>query len=158
MSLFFEIKVRVNGEEKWVNGHKVFKYLLEEYSKVNYEGKTIDPYNTRIDKFYSNIPQALLDTWKKAYPNVNINQEIIKIKAWLLSNTSKAKKDFKRFTNNWLAKAMENGGQIPVELSDKKINQQIAKHKKYVEQAMTESASQKEIQEIIKNTKRKLAR
>ena len=158
MSLFFEIKVRINGEEKWVNGHKVFKYLLEEYSKVNYEGKTIDPYNTRIDKFYSNIPQALLDTWKKAYPNVNINQEIIKIKAWLLSNTSKAKKDFKRFTNNWLAKAMENGGQIPVELSDKKINQQIAKHKKYVEQAMTESASQKEIQEIIKNTKRKLAR
>ena len=158
MSLFFEIKVRINGEEKWVNGHKVFKYLLEEYSKVNYEGKTIDPYNTRIDKFYSNIPQALLDTWKKAYPNVNINQEIIKIKAWLLSNTSKAKKDFKRFTNNWLAKAMENGGQIPVELSDKKINQQISKHKKYVEQAMTESASQKEIQEIIKNTKRKLAR
>ena len=42
MPLFFEIKVRVNGEEKWANGHKVFKYLLEEYSKVSYKGRALD--------------------------------------------------------------------------------------------------------------------
>ena len=156
MSLFFEIKVRVNGEEKWVNGHKVFKYLLEEYSKVNYEGKTIDPYNTRIDKFYSNIPQALLDTWKKAYPNVNINQEIIKIKAWLLSNTSKAKKDFKRFTNNWLARAMDNGGTIPDGM-EHKVEKQIKKHKEYMHQAKQDSASREEIKEILADVKKKLS-
>ena len=61
MSLFFEIKVRINGEEKWVNGHKVFKYLLEEYSKVSYSGSSPEPYTDRIKNFYSNIPQALLD-------------------------------------------------------------------------------------------------
>ena len=97
MSLFFEIKVRINGKEEWKDAKKVFKYLLEDYSKVSYGGKIADPYITRINKFYSDIPQALLDSWKEAYPNVNIDQEIQKCKAWLISNTSKAKKDFKRF-------------------------------------------------------------
>ena len=50
-----------------MDSRKLFKYLLEDYSKVDYKGKLIDPYNTRIKKFYSNIPQELLDTWKKAY-------------------------------------------------------------------------------------------
>ena len=30
MAMFFEIKVRVNGEEKWVDGKKVFDYLIKE--------------------------------------------------------------------------------------------------------------------------------
>tara|TARA_R100000808_G_C2100941_1_gene118026 strand:- start:105 stop:599 length:495 start_codon:yes stop_codon:yes gene_type:complete len=156
MPLFFEIKVRVNGKEKWANGHKVFKYLLEEYSKVNYGGKKVDPYNTRIDKFFSNIPQHLLDEWKEAYPNVDINQELKKCKAWLKSNTSKAKKDFKRFSNNWLGRAMQNGGQIPVDLSDRKLEQQIAKRKEYEEKAMTNSAPQDFVKDIINKTKKQL--
>lgn len=151
-NMFFEIQVRVNGERKWVNGHKVFKYLLEEYSKVSYKGKKLDPYNTRIDKFYSNIPQALLDTWEKAYPNVNIEQELEKCRAWLLSNTNKAKSNFKRFSNNWLAKAMEYGGQIPVDMSDKKLTQQIAKRKRYEEQAQVDSAPQDWVQDFVKET------
>ena len=158
MPMFFEIKVRVNGKEKWVDGHKVFKYLLEEYSKVSYGGKVTDPYITRIDKFYSNIPQALLDSWKQAYPNVNIEQELRKCKSWLISNTSKAKKDFKRFSNNWLAKAMENGGQVPVELSDRKLERQIHRRKKYVEEATIEAAPPEFIKDIIEQTKRKLSK
>ena len=158
MSLFFEIKVRINGKEEWKDAKKVFKYLLEDYSKVSYGGKIADPYITRIDKFYSDIPQALLDSWKEAYPNVNIDQEIQKCKAWLISNTSKAKKDFKRFTNNWLAKAMENGGQIPVELSDRKLEQQIQKRKEYEKQAMVDVAPPEFIKDIIEQTKRKLSK
>ena len=156
-NMFFEIQVRVNGERKWVNGHKVFKYLLEEYSKVSYKGKKLDPYNTRIDKFYSNIPQALLDTWEKAYPNVNIQQELIKIKAWLLSNTNKAKKDFKRFTNNWLSRAMENGGNIPVEI-DYKIEKQIKKQKEYITNAEIDSAPQEWVKDLLQKTKRKMGK
>ncbi len=158
MSLFFEIKVRINGKEEWKDAKKVFKYLLEDYSKVSYGGKIADPYITRINKFYSDIPQALLDSWKEAYPNVNIDQEIQKCKAWLISNTSKAKKDFKRFTNNWLAKAMENGGQIPVELSDRKLEQQIQKRKEYEKQAMVDVAPPEFIKDIIEQTKRKLSK
>ena len=154
--MFFEIKVRVDGQEKWADGHKVFKYLLEEYSKINYKGKVIDPYTTRIDKFYSNIPQELLDTWKSAYPNVNIDQELIKCKAWLLSNTNKAKKDFKRFSNNWLAKAMENGGQIPVSFTTKSeivLEKKMKKFRKEQEIAAQESAPQDWVQNLITKTK-----
>ena len=57
MSMFFEIKVRVDGEEKWVNGKKMFKYLLEEYSKVNYEGKVEEPYPDRVHKFFDEMPK-----------------------------------------------------------------------------------------------------
>ena len=91
----FEILVRIDGKEKWVDGRKVFKYLLEDYSKISYGGKTVDPYNTRIKKFYSNIPQELLETWKGAYPNVDINAQVKKCEAWLLCNTNKAKKVFR---------------------------------------------------------------
>ena len=151
--MFFEIKVRVDGEEKWVNGKKMFKYLLEEYSKVNYEGKVVEPYPDRVNKFYDNLPDKLIKMWEKAYPNVDIKAECERARAWLLSNTNKAKKDFKNFTNRWLGKACQNGGQIPVLMSDKKLEKQIAKQKKYEEEAMIESAPHEEWIDFVKNIK-----
>ncbi len=156
MPLFFEILIRKNGQEKWVDSRKFFDYMLKEYSKVSYSNKLADPYNDRVNKFYSNIPQHVVNAWKEAYPNVNIDQECSKAKAWLLSNTSKAKKDFMKFTNNWLSKAMQNGGQIPVQL-DHKIEKQIEKQKEYMNQAAENCASPEEIQEIIRQTKEKMA-
>ena len=157
MSMFFEILVRIDGQEKWVDGKKVFKYLLEDYSKISYGGKTVDPYNTRIKKFYSNIPQELLETWKSAYPNVDINAQVKKCEAWLLCNTNKAKKDFKRFTNNWLSRAMENGGNIPVQV-DKKIDQQIKKQQEYIKQAEIDSAPQDWVKKLLKETKENMGK
>ena len=154
--LFYEIQIRINGQERYVDARKFFKYMFEDYNKVSYSNKLVDPYNTRVDKFYSNIPQHVLKAWREAYPNVNIPQETAKAKAGLLSNTSKAKKDFMKFTNNWLSKAMQNGGQIPVQV-DKKIEHQIKKQREYWREAESESASQKEIQEIITQTKEKMA-
>ena len=155
--MFFEILVRIDGQEKWVDGKKVFKYLLEDYSKVSYGGKVVDPYNTRIQKFYSNIPQELLDTWSKAYPNCDIPEQLRKCEAWLLSNTNKAKKDFKRFTNNWLSRAMENGGNIPVQV-DKQIDRQIKKRNEYIKQAEVASAPQEWVKELLKETKEKMSK
>lgn len=155
--MFFEILVRVDGKEKWVDGRKVFKYLLEDYSKISYGGKTVDPYNTRIKKFYSNIPQELLETWKSAYPNVDINAQVKKCEAWLLCNTNKAKKDFKRFTNNWLSRAMENGGNIPVQV-DKQIDRQIKKRNEYLKQAEVDSAPQDWVKQLLKETKEKMGK
>ena len=157
MSMFFEILVRIDGQEKWVDGKKVFKYLLEDYSKVSYGGKVVDPYNTRIKKFYSKIPQELLETWKSAYPNVDINAQVKKCEAWLLCNTNKAKKDFKRFTNNWLSRAMENGGNIPVQV-DKKIDQQIKKQQEYIKQAEIDSAPQDWVKKLLKETKENMGK
>ena len=154
--LFYEIQIRINGQERYVDARKFFDYMLKEYSKVSYSNKLADPYNTRVDKFYSNIPQHVVKAWSEAYPNVNIPQECAKSKAWLLSNTSKAKKDFMKFTNNWLAKAMQNGGYIPVEV-DKKIERKIREQREYMKKAEEESATPDEIQEIIRQTKEKMA-
>ena len=98
----------------------------------------------------------MLGTWKNAYPNVDIDQQLKKCEAWLLSNTNKAKKDFKRFTNNWLAKAMESGGNVPVQVDDR-IEKEIKKHKEYMDKAEEVAATPNEIQEIIRQTKNKMA-
>ena len=156
--MFNEIFVRVNGKEKWVDAKKYFKYMFEDYNKVSYSNKLIDPYNTRVDKFYSNIPQHVLKAWRNAFPNVDITQECLKSKAWLLSNTNKAKKDFKNFTNRWLGKACQNGGAVPVNLSDRKLNKQIAKHNEYISEAQKDAAPPDFIKDIIKKTKEKISR
>ena len=147
--MFFEVKVRKNGKEVWVDARKFFDYMIKEYSKVNYQGKSVDPYPDRVNAFYDNIPKNVKEAWKKAYPNVDINRESEKCRAWLLSNTNKAKKDFRRFTNNWLSRAMENGGIIPVNV-DNKIEKQIKKHQDYMREAEEASATDEERKAIIK--------
>ena len=151
--MFLEIKIRKDGEEKWVNADKFFSYMIERYSKVTYKGKSIDPYPDRVNKFYNDIPKELIDMWAKAYPNVDIKVECERSRVWLLSNTNKAKKDFKNFTNRWLGKACQNGGQIPVVMSERKLEKQIAKQKKYDQEAMIDSAPQDWVQGFIKNVK-----
>ena len=137
--MFLEIKIRKDGQEKWVNADKFFDYMIKEYSKVKYDGKKIDPYPDRVNKFYNDIPQELLNMWAKAYPNVDIKAENEKARVWLLSNTNKAKKDFKGFTNRWLGKACQNGGSIPIQM-EHKIEKKIKEHKEYVEKAQINSA------------------
>ena len=146
--MFLEIRIRKNGEEKWVDAHKFFDYMIKEYSKVTYKGKSIDPYPDRVNKFYNDIPEELIDMWAKAYPNVNIKAECEKARAWLLTNTNKAKKDFKGFTNRWLGKACQNGGSIPV-IMEHKVEKQIKRHKEYMQQAEERSATPEEISEIL---------
>ena len=158
MSLFFEIKVRINGKEEWKDARKVFKYLLEDYSKVSYKGKVVEPYPDRVNKFYDELPKDLIDMWSKAYPNVDIKVECERSRVWLLSNTNKAKKDFKNFTNRWLGKACQNGGQIPVVMSERKLEKQIAKQKKYDQEAMIDSAPQDWVQGFIKNVKNNIGK
>ena len=155
--MFLEIKIRKDGTEKWVNADKFFSYMIERYSKVTYKGKSIDPYPDRVNKFYNDIPRELIDMWAKAYPNVDIKGECEKARAWLLTNTNKAKKDFKRFTNNWLSRAMENGGNIPVQL-DVKIEQQIKKQKEYIKNAEIDSAPQDWVKDLLKKTRENMSK
>jgi len=154
--MFIEVKVRVNGEEKWADFRKLFDYMIKEYSKVKYDGKKIDPYEDRVNKFYDNIPENLIEMWKKAYPNVDIKGECERARVWLLSNTGKAKKDFKNFTNRWLGKACQSGGSIPVQM-EHTIEKAIIKRKEYVEQATQDSATREEINEILADVKKKLS-
>ena len=151
--MFHEIKVRQNGEEKWVDARKWFDYMCKEYSQVKYDGKKIEPYADRVNKFFDNIPEDLIKMWSKAYPNVDVKMECEKSRAWLLTNTNKAKKDFKGFTNRWLARACQNGGQIPVD-TEKKLDEHIRRQNRYrkeaEERANINPASQDDIQKILK--------
>ena len=64
-TMFLEIKIRQNGEEKFVDARKFFDYMIKEYSKVKYDGKKISPYEDRVNRFYDNIPVNLTEMWKK---------------------------------------------------------------------------------------------
>ena len=99
-----EIKVRVNGKERWADADKLYEYLYPD--KVDITGKMPAPYPQKVKAFFNSIEEDLIRVWTAAYPNVDIKAELPMIEAWLLTNTNKAKKNFKSFTNNWLSKRM----------------------------------------------------
>ena len=71
--------------------------------------------------------QKKITKWKKefskfkafsdAYPIVNVKAELEKASLWLYTNTSKKKKAFDRFFNNWCARIQEKGIQVGSESS-----------------------------------------
>ena len=99
-----EIKVRVNGKEVWKDLEKVMQYVYPD--KVDITGKMPEPYPQKVKAFFNSVDEELIKMWIAAYPNVDIRAELPMVEAWLLTNTDKAKKNFKSFTNNWLSKCM----------------------------------------------------
>ncbi len=65
---------------------------------------------TKNEDFH--IYQKDIDLWVSAYPAVDINQELNKIRAWLLSNPTKikTKRGMPKFINNWLSRTQDKGG------------------------------------------------
>lgn len=54
------------------------------------------------------LPQVLnsnRDVWAKAYPAVNLNQEMAAALGWLLTHPRERKSDFPRFLNGWINRA-----------------------------------------------------
>ena len=99
-----EIKVRVNGKEVWKDLEKVMQYVYPD--KVDITGKMPEPYPQKVKAFFNSVDEELIKMWIAAYPNVDVREELPMVEAWLLTNTDKAKKNFKSFTNNWLSKRM----------------------------------------------------
>ena len=99
-----EIQVRVNGKEVWKDLEKVMQYVYPD--KVDITGKMPEPYPQKVMAFFNAVDEELIKMWIAAYPNVDVRAELPMVEAWLLTNTDKAKKNFKSFTNNWLSKRM----------------------------------------------------
>jgi len=59
---------------------------------------------------WENITDEDIFIWEKAYPAVDITQELSKMADWLLSNPDRKKKNYRRFITNWLSRAQERGG------------------------------------------------
>ena len=141
----FKIKVKVGSEERWADASKVFAHLLKEYTKAELNGKKPEPYKDKVTRFCNQIDGDWVEALKEAYPNVEVEQELNNAKMWLLSNTSQAKSNFKKFINNWMAKAMRTKKTEP------SSNNQ-AQYKKYVPPVINEDdvASPEEIKEILR--------
>ena len=60
--------------------------------------------------------------WQRAYPAVNVHQELAAMESWLDANPSrrKTKGGIKRFINSWLSRAQSQGGSSPIARSYKK--------------------------------------
>ena len=101
----FKLQVKeAGGKIRWADADKVFAHLMERYTKTIPNGEKPQPYKEKVENFFATIDVEWLQALRKAYPNVKIDTELDKIKMWLLSNSPK--RNLKKFTNNWLAKAM----------------------------------------------------
>jgi len=140
----FKVKIKIGAEERWADASKVFAHLLQEYTKAELNGKKPEPYKDKINICLKLIDIEWLDALKKAYPNVDVDQELDNSKMWLLSNTSQAKSNFKKFVNNWMAKAMRNS-------TEKPIDDGRTKYEKYIPPVINEDdiATPDEIKEIL---------
>ncbi len=56
-------------------------------------------YPEKVKSFFDQVfrTHSILQIWREAYPNVEIESELNLAKAWLLSNTGNAKKISKNF-------------------------------------------------------------
>lgn len=53
------------------------------------------------------IPPSFIQDMRECYPQIDIDRELIKMRAWLISNPNKLKthRGMKRFINSWLSRA-----------------------------------------------------
>lgn len=79
-------------------------------NELNKEEEVVEIYfNFKKRKFF-NITIEDKAGWLDAYQACDINQELSKMREWLLANPSKKKKNYRRFITNWLSRAQEKGG------------------------------------------------
>ena len=153
-----KIAIEKNGKQYYADGDKVFSWLMERYLK--YQGKgtsgAVLPYDERVNNFFNQIAKdgAWLDDMTKAFPGVNIYNELDKAKAWLLSNKSH-KKDLKKFCYNWISKATptftpNTRTNADVTRDRKQFSKQNAYKEQYGDEEMADT---KDIAEIFKNFK-----
>ena len=102
----FKLQVNVGGKIRWADADKVFAHLMERYMKTIPNGEKPQPYKEKVENFFATIDVEWLQALGKAYPGVEIDTELDKAKMWLLSNPPK--RNLKKFTNNWMSKAVDN--------------------------------------------------
>ena len=136
-----KIQVQVGGQVRWADADKVFAHLMERYTKAIPNGDKPQPYKEKVENFFVNIDAEWLSSLTSAYPNVDIDTELNKAKMWLLSNSPK--RNLKKFTNNWLAKAMT---------SRQNKQTEAVLYEKYVPPVINEDelASPEEIKDILR--------
>lgn len=60
------------------------------------------------DGAWTGIPDALMATWKQAYPALSLDAELSKAAAWIIANPANKKSNYARFLTNWLTRAQDH--------------------------------------------------
>ena len=149
----FKLQVNVGGEIRWADADSVFAHLMERYTKTIPKGEKPPPYKEKVEHFFATIDVEWLQALRKANPNVKIDTELDKIKMWLLSNSPK--RNLKKFTNNWLAKAMGQKNNIqteaaPLHKTHKASASFIREMSGYKTPVVEDIASPEEVKEILR--------
>ena len=156
---------RIEKEENIIKSNRI-----SNVSKPK-KASTLKPYKIRVEEFFKDLKNddEFMNMVKEAYPNIDINTEIMKAKTWLLVNTNKAKKNFKRFLNNWLSSAMEKAGRYSVgsdglnagqkqmiQARENQIERDRLRRQEYEKEMEKQKASPEEIKEILGNITKKM--
>jgi hypothetical protein len=61
------------------------------------------------------VSQVMVEEWSKAYPAVDVQAELQKMRVWAMSNPNmqKTATGIPRFVNAWLSKAQNEAGKVP---------------------------------------------
>lgn len=79
-------------------------------------------FNGKTFKF-ENIPREKIDKWCKAFPIIDVEQELKKMEAWLSANPKRRKKNYEKFIVNWLLRAKGGKSEKYVPISRKRAYQ-----------------------------------
>ena len=81
--------------------------------KTSAPARPPQPFFSFDEKAWINITGEDLARWDKAYPAVNVIQQLTEMEEWLLSNPDKRKKNYRAFITRWLSKEQDHGGDKP---------------------------------------------
>ena len=57
---------------------------------------------------FEGITDKDIELWRKAYPAIDVGNEILKAACWLAANPKNAKSNYKKFLNNWFSRAQDH--------------------------------------------------
>lgn len=65
-----------------------------------------------VDKSEYDVPLSKIEQWQRAYPAVDIRQELLRMISWLNANSKrkKTRRGIDRFITTWLSKEQDRGG------------------------------------------------
>ena len=98
-----------NINNKNINNKNINSYINAPSDLENHSMPAIEL--TLNDKSLYPIYENMIDEWKELYPNVDVMQELRKMKGWLNANPTKrkTKKGILRFVNSWLTREQDKG-------------------------------------------------
>ena len=85
-------------------------YLSLSLMKGMKEEKEEQIYFSFEERKFFNITIEDKAGWLDAFPACDINQELRKMREWLLANPTKKKSNYRKFINNWLSSEQDKGG------------------------------------------------